>query len=310
MVTVRFVLFCADTVNDFMRKNCPYIAGAIAFYALFAMFPLFLAVITVLGYLAGLRTEAQRLELAQGIADVLPVSSEFVSTQVQGVVNTPAITGIGIASVFGLLWASTAAFGAIRKGINAAWGVKKTRPFLEERLIDIALVLGAGVVLLAVLYSGAAISVSRGVLDALAPESQVLNDSIWRVVSTLFAPVASFAAFVVMYRFLPNTDVRLGDVWLGALLASLAFETVKWGFVKYVTTSLDYNVVYGSVGAVVALLTWVYVSAIIVLFGALITSRYAAYASSIEERETYSLKLLWTGFSRVSLRVVESTRTG
>ena len=293
-----------------MRKNCPYIAGAIAFYALFAMFPLFLAIITLLGYLAGLRTEEQRLELAQGIADVLPVSSDFVSTQVQGVVNTPAITGIGIASVFGLLWASTAAFGAIRKGINAAWGVKKTRPFLEERLIDITLVLGAGVVLLAVLYSGAAISVSRGVLTALAPESQVLNDSIWRVLSTLFAPVASFVAFVVMYRFLPNTDVRLSDVWLGALTASLAFEAVKWGFVKYVITSLDYNVVYGSVGAIVALLTWVYVSAIIVLFGALITSRYAAYASSIEERDTYNLRLLWTGFSRVSLRVVESTRTG
>ena len=71
MVAIRFVLFSADTVNDFMRKNCPYIAGAIAFYALFAMFPLFLAVITVLGFLAGLRTEEQRLELAQGIADAL-----------------------------------------------------------------------------------------------------------------------------------------------------------------------------------------------------------------------------------------------
>ena len=94
------------------------------------------------------------------------------------------------------------------------------------------------------------------------------------------------------------------------MLASLAFETVKWGFVKYVTTSLDYNVVYGSVGAVVALLTWIYVSAIIALFGALITSRYAAYASSMEERETYNLKFLWTGFSRVSLRVVGSTRMG
>ena len=307
MVAIRFVLFSAETVNDFMRKNCPYIAGAIAFYALFAMFPLFLAVITVLGFLAGLRTEEQRLELAQGIADALPVSSEFVSVQVQGVVNTPAITGIGIASVFGLLWASTAAFGAIRKGINAAWGVKKTRPFLRERLIDLTLVLVAGVVLLAVLYSGAAIGVSRGVLTAVAPESQLLNDSIWRVLSNLLSPLASFAAFVLMYRFLPYTGVRLRDVWLGAFTASMAFEAVKWGFVKYVITSLDYNVVYGSVGAIVALLTWVYVSAIIVLFGALITSRYAAYASSIEEKESYSFRLLWTGFSRVSLRVVEST---
>ena len=310
MTAVRFVFFCAGTVNDFMSKNCPYIAGAIAFYTLFAIFPLFLAIITILSYVAGHQSEQQRIELAYEIANVLPVSSEFVSTQIQGVVNTPAITGIGIASVFGLLWASTAAFGAVRKGINAAWGVKKTRPFLEERLIDLTLVLGAGVVLLAVLYSGAAISVSRGILDALAPESQVFNDATWRILSNLLWPVASFVAFVVMYRFLPNTDVRLRDIGLGALLASLAFETVKWGFVKYVITSLDYNVVYGSVGAVVALLTWVYVSAIIVLFGALITSRYAAYASVIEEREIYSLKFLCAGFSRVTLRVVGATRAG
>ena len=134
----------------------------------------------------------------------------------------------------------------------------------------------------------------------MAPESQLLNDSIWRVLSNLLSPLASFAAFVLMYRFLPYTGVRLRDVWLGALIASMAFEAVKWSFVKYIITSLDYNVVYGSVGAIVALLTWVYVSAIIVLFGALITSRYAAYASSIEEKESYSFRLLWTGF-RVSV---------
>ena len=304
MVLVRFILFCADTVRDFYDKNCPYIAGAISFYALFALFPLMLAMISILGYVLGPRTDEEQMQLATDIADVLPISSEYVSETVQGLVRTRAITGIF--SVFGLLWAATAAFGAIRKGINAAWGVKRPRPFLKERLIDFALVLGAGMVMLGVLFSGPVLGALREVAEVLALESQIVSDLIWRLLTSLLSPASSFLAFLVMYRFLPNTRVRFRDVYLGALFASLAFEGVKWGFVWYVQSYIDYRVIYGSVGAVVALLTWVYLSAIIVLLGALVSSRYAAYASSFEQ-ENQTLRHLWTGFSRVRLRVVESS---
>ena len=97
-------------------------------------------------------------------------------------------------------------------------------------------------------------------------------------------------------------------MWIGALAAHGAFEGAKWGFVWYVRTFSVYNVVYGSVGAVMALLTWVYVSAIILLFGALLTSRHAGYAARVKERR--GLKLLWTGLSRVRLRVVGSLEAG
>ena len=307
MVFVRFILFSVDTVRDFYDKNCPYIAGAISFYALFALFPLMLATISILGFVLGPRTHQEQLMLAKDIAEVLPISREYVGETVQGLVRTRAITGTF--SVFGLLWAATAAFGAIRKGINAAWGIKRPRPFLKERLIDFALVVGAGMLMLAVLFTGPALDFLRQIADVLDVESKIVNDYLEGLLSSLFSPTTSFAAFLVLYRFLPNTQVRLKDVWVGALLASLAFEGVKWGFVYYVQTYLDYTVIYGSVGAVVALLTWVYLSAIIVLLGALVTSRYAAYASSFEQ-EKQNLRFLWTGFSRVRLRVVESTDTG
>ena len=99
-----------------------------------------------LGFVLGPRAEEE--QLARDIAEFLPVSSDYVSQSIQGVVSARAITGI--ASVFGLLWAATAAFGAMRKGINAAWGIRKTRPFLKERMIDFGLVLGAGMLMLAV----------------------------------------------------------------------------------------------------------------------------------------------------------------
>ena len=305
MLLIRFILFWVETVNDFLDKNCPYIAGAISFYTLFSIFPLFLAIISVMGYVLGHSAEDEQLELARKMSEILPVSSEFVTETVEGVVRNRAITGI--ASIFGLLWAATAAFGAIRKGINAAWGIKKTRPFLKERLIDFTLVLGAGVVVLAVLFTGPALSFLKEATQVLAPESELFNDYIWSKGTLLLSPALAFLTFLVLYRFLPNADVRLAEVWPGALLAALAFHGANQGFVWYVKSYSHYNVLYGSVGGVLALLTWVYLSAIIVLFGALLTSRYAAYASSIEG-ETRSLRLLWIAFSRVRVRVVESTR--
>jgi membrane protein len=89
---------------------------------------------------------------------------------------------------------------------------------------------------------------------------------------------------------------------MGALLAALAFDGAMLGFVWYVRTFPVYNAVYGSVGAVMALLTWVYVSAIILLFGAHVTSRYAQYTARVQD--VRSIRIVWTGLSRVRLRVV------
>ena len=303
MTFVRFILFAVDTTNEFLDKNCPYIAGAISFYTLFSMFPLLLAVISVLGYL-GPSTEAAQLELAMRLADIIPVSSDFIGETVAGVVSARAITGV--ASILGLFWAATAAFGAIRKGINAAWGIKTPRPFLKERLIDFALVLGAGTLLLAVLFSSPALAIAREATDVLAPESEFFNHLIWNFMSRLLLPGLGFVTFLVLYKFLPNTDVQLGHVWPGALAASIAFDAANLSFVYYVQNYGHYNLVYGSVGTILALLTWVYLSAIIVLLGALITSRYTAYVASLPEQR-HSFRVLWTGFSRVGLRVVGSS---
>ena len=300
MYFARFVLFCTDCVNDFLAKNCPHIAGAIAFYALFSFFPLVLAVISVAGIVLGPGAEQERL--VEELAAVIPVSTAYVTETVHGVVAARAITGL--AGILGLVWAASAAFGAIRKGINAAWGITRTRPFLRERLIDFTLVLSAGLLMTVVLFVTPLFAFSREITDAIAPEGDIASDFFWSLAPQLLTPVLSYLSFVLLYRFLPNTEVKLSDVWLVALLAAGAFEGAKWGFVWYVQTFPVYNVVYGSVGAIMALLTWVYVSAIILLFGALVSSRYASYAATV--RDAQGLKVIWTGISRVRLRDVAS----
>ena len=219
MYFVRFVLLCTDAVNDFLAKNCPFIAGAIAFYTLFSLFPLFLATISISGFVLG--SPEKEAQLARRMSEVIPVSAEYIGRTVEGIVSARAITGA--ASVLGLLWAATAAFGAMRKGINAAWGITRTRPFLKERAIDVTLVIGAALFILALLVSTPIIEYIRELSAVVAPDEEPPVSYLWSLVARLTTPVLTFVNFVLLYRFLPNTKVAFADVWMGALLASMAF---------------------------------------------------------------------------------------
>ena len=302
MYLIRFALLCIDMVNDFLTKSCPYVAGAIAFYTLFSLFPLILAIISIWGFFLG--PDVNQVELAEDVADVIPISSGFIAETVRGVASARVITGI--VSVLGLVWASSAAFGAIRKGINIAWGIQKTRPFIKERLIDMALATGAGILMVMLLFvAPTASSIHKG-LVLVFPD--ISFEFLSRVISQAVSPVLSFSTFMVLYRYMPNTQVTFRDVWLGALFSCLGFEGAKWGFLQYVNTYSVHNVLYGSVGAVMALLGWVYVSAIILLFGALLTSRYARITKGV----SFGIRghqLMWTGLTRVRLRVVATGET-
>jgi len=292
---VRFVLLCIDMVNDFLTKNCPYVAGAIAFYSLFSLFPLVLAIVAVWGFFLG--GESDRAALAAQVAQVIPVSTNFISENIESVAAGRPITSV--AAFAGLLWASCAMFGAIRKGINNAWGILTPKPFLRERLIDFGLVAGAGALMPSLLYVTPMIGRLRQLAEFVFPAVQF--EFVARMVSEVASPLIGFGVFLILYRYMPNAKVGFRDVWLGALGASLAFNAAKWGFLLYLDTFPVYNVLYGGVGVIIALLTWVYVSALILLFGALATSRLTGFREETGV-EANSLKLMWMGLSRVRLK--------
>ena len=299
-------MFCWDAISEYLRRNCSHSAGAIAFYTLFSMFPLFLFLTIALTYVFGPGTAEEEDKLVDAIAGIIPVSHSFIGDTIHSV--TGARDEIAIASFVGIVWASTAMFGAIRKGVNYAWGIREARPFLKERLIDFGLVFAAGVLLMLFLFSAAVFEIIRDITGRVAPEADLFSGLVWNLVPKLITPVLIFLAFLAMYRYLPNAKVRTRDVWPWALAGALAFNAVSLAFVWYVSSFAYYNVLYGSIGAVLALLTWVYLSATIVLFGALVCSSYCAYVARVGSDRSW--RVLWSGFSRVRLRVVETSWSG
>ena len=295
----KFVLICVDIANTFLDRNGPYLAAAIAFYSLLSLVPLTLALMFVLGtFFEGSAALETRLALA--VNTLVPVSRDTVAETVQTMGRTTSVTGpLGI---IGLLWASTTVFGAIRKGVNTLWGVGQPRRFFHERLLDVAFTTGAGLLMVLPITFMAGMGVLEDFMSAFRTGSEG-GDLLAATLLHALSPAISLMAFLVIYRYLPNTGPRTGpkagpnagpkagpnagpstehtfrDIWPGALMATAAFEAAKALFLWYTRTFPVHDTVYGPIGALVALLSWIYISAYILLLGALVTSRYSGTLS-------------------------------
>ena len=297
MSILRIILFLNDAVRGFLHKNCQYLAAAISFYALFSIFPLSLALISVLGFLIG--PQIDQGEFVKNIADIIPISGDLISKNLEGILDTRTITGI--VSFLGLVWASSAVFGAIRKGVNTAWGITVPRPFLKERMIDIGLVFGAGLLILIILFTAPIIEVIQEIVKAVSPKQELPINTFWVVLSNLVSPILIFFSILSIYKWLPNTKINTLYIIPGALLSSICLILAQMLFIWYVTTFSPYNIIYGSVGVLIALLVWVYLSALILLFGAQLSSSFHTYANNGTRKKGLHL---WLGFRNVRVKVL------
>jgi YihY family inner membrane protein len=165
-------------------------------------------------------------------------------------------------------WSASAMFGAVRRAINAVWQVEYQRPYFQQKLMDLVMVLGFGVLMLGSVGGTGALRTLREVSDeALGPLSSGTG-LIWGVLPYLLPALASFAVFSLLYRFVPASRVRFRDIWLGALVAGLLFELLKNAFAFYVANFNAYDLLYGSLGGILLFLTGVYFASAILLVGA------------------------------------------
>ncbi len=279
---IRFIAFCASNFNEFLEKNGPYMSAAVSFYALFSLFPLFLALVTVFGIFLGIENFRDRLvEALVTQVPVLSGSNNFIHEVLSTIETSPTVSTV--VAVAGLLWVSTGVFGSIRKSVNAIWGIKKTRPFVQERLMDFALMFGATSLLFASLYTTTLVGFLSQTNTFMFLGAQTSGSIVSRLVLGLLPPVLSFCVFLVLYWWLPNIKLHLRHVVPTALGGAIAFEAAKFSFVFYLRNVGGPETLYGQMGAVILLMAWVYVSAIILLVGAQITARYTGWIARREQ---------------------------
>ncbi len=278
MLTLRHLrILILRTVKEFSDDNCTQMAAAISYYVLFSLFPLLIFSVGILG--VALQDSQLQADLVEVVLDNIPLSEGEGQNDVSEAVRGIAGAGSGALGLFGLVgmaWSGSNMFGVVRRSLNIAYDLDVHRPIVRQKLLDLALVMGFAPFFIISLAATAGIRFARQTsedIPVLTDASQTFG-LVWDVLPLLIPLAVSFGAFTVMYWIVPATTVKLRHVWPGALVAALLFEATKVGFTIYLENFSNYNVVFGSLGAVVAFLFWIFISANILLLGAEIASEY------------------------------------
>ncbi len=256
-------------LREFLRDGCMDYAGSIALHVLLSLFPLAILVVDGAGLV--LHEPARRSTVFREMVGVLPLSAHG-QAQLRDLLDSVTANqgAFGAAGLVALIWSSTGVMAGLRTGLNRAWDVEESRPFLIGKLVDLGLVAGAGLVFLASIGVTFLTDFAGGASDRLPGPVPLLAGQAF--VALLLLAVVSF-----LYSVLPARRPPLRDVVPGALVAVLGFELLKNGFGLYLAHVGNYNAVYGTLGAVVVFLYFVYLSAIVLLFGAEVASELGRY---------------------------------
>ena len=256
--------------------GCFSIAKGAAYSALLSFFPVLTSAATIL---VQTRAEFVSRTLEDFLSEVVPPGTEDL------VLRQFRITGarpIAVLIVAGLisLWAASSVIKSLIEGFQAAYRIPKNRGFFHRSGVAIILVLLAAVPLVAasllILFGG---ELEKTVLRAVQADPLWKPPAwIWLWLSRLFRYVVAFATTVLvtalLYYFGPYRRQRWHNVWPGAILATMLWLAATSGFGWYVRHVGNYNVMYGSIGAGIALLVWMYLIAAIALIGCEFNAEY------------------------------------
>lgn len=257
------------SLEQFHENDLFTSAAAMSYFGLMALFPALLLLFTISNKLAA------GSELLTHAVDVYPGSSKFLRETIGSFENL----GVGaiITCVILVLWAGSWVFAVVERALNRIWGAV-SRTFWHGRALTVGMVGVVGVLLsLSVAVTSILVGL-REMTGSLSPRQIErypllisVGSAFWQVLFAAGSYLITVALFVLIYRFMPRAEVSLRDTVPGALLAGVLWELAKFLF-AWSLTYFHYDEIYGSVGAVVAVLTWSYVSSLIMLFGAQLTA--------------------------------------
>jgi membrane protein len=264
------ISFWKGFLGFYNRDDLTY-AASIAYYALLSLFPFFLLALTLLG--RSTTDVNNRNAVLSFVLRYFPTQFDFITTQLDAF-RGDTVT-VGVAGTLALVWGSVGFFGAISTAVNYAWGVEKQRSFWKHKLFSFVMLLVAGLILLiALLLISAAQVVGaswfREVLQRFPGLDLLRSFTLRHATTLLFILVVG-----LVYYFVPNAKVRFRDVWIGAFITGLLWKGALEAFSWYMRDMQRFTRVNGSIAAVVVFLVWVYLQAVILLYGVEFTAAYA-----------------------------------
>jgi membrane protein len=279
------------TFLEFIEDDAIKLSAALSYYTIFALPPLLIIIITICGFFFG--EEAVTGQLYGQINELV---GNDAAKQIQEAIKNVQLSGNNVfATIFGglmLLIGASGVFAEIQSSINYIWGLrakpnKGFKKFVQNRLMSFSMIVSVGFLMLVSLMVNTVLDLLNSRLKIYFPESTVYFFYVINVVIVLGSIALLFA---IIFRTLPDGNIKWKDAFIGAGCTSLLFMIGKFAIGFYLGNS-TIGSVYGAAGSVILILVWVYYSAIILYFGAEFTKVYArTYGGNITPN-AYSVEI-------------------
>lgn len=259
-------------------------SAALAYYFMLAIFPAMLFLLSVLGFFAAAGTQL-RESLFTTLARLLPGSASDLIHKTLDEVTRSKGAGKAVFGILGALWSASSGVGAVIESLNIAYDVKEDRPIWKQKAVAVGLTLALAVLVLAALglmlyggdaadYVGAHIGLGAAIVV------------FWKIVQWPLVLALMFGAFATTYYFAPNLEEPEWH-WItpGSALGLIFWLAASFAFKIYLHFFNTYSKTYGSVGAVIILVLWLYITGFAILVGGEVNSAIGRAADAQQKEE-------------------------
>jgi membrane protein len=263
-------------IHEIQQDDCFGRAAQLAYYFLFALFPFFLVLTTLLGYLPVPNLLDRLMET---LAEMLPGEAlRLVQENVRELV-TNRRGGLLSLGLLAALWTSSSAVTAIMDSLNRAYDVEEGRPFWKVRLMAVLLTIGLSVfIIVSLILLTFGPQIGGWIADKVGLGS--VFKLAWNILRWPFIVGLIIVAMALIYYLAPDVEQEWQWITPGSVVAVIGWVLASLGFSFYVNNFGSYNATYGSIGAVIVLLTWMYVSGFFILAGGEINAEIEHAAAS------------------------------
>ena len=262
-------------------------AASIAYYALLSLFPIVLLALSILSNATS--DEAARDAVVRFVFRYFPRQFGFITGQIDAFQTSPVSFGLG--GILMLVWASLGVFNAITSAVNHAWAVEKRRSFLKHRLVGFLMLVSAALLLMMALVIASLVRLAETRLGQAMERAPWWVENFSGVFASYLATALLIGCVALIFYFIPNTRVRFRDVWPGAILVGVLWRLALSVFSWYAADLASWNVIHGSIAVFVVFLLWIYVSAVILLYGVEMTASYARLQEAADRHTQLSKEL-------------------
>lgn len=258
--------FGEELYGRMMNTDVFGLSAQLAYFLLLSLFPFLLFLITLLGYFP-----IDEHIIIETLSNYLPADVvQMIESNLTQIVNQQR-GGLLSISIIGTLWSASNGINAMTKAFNRAYKVEEDRSFFIARLIAIALTIALFfVICIALLLPVFGKAIGVYLFSLINLSDNFLN--VWNTLRWVASSLVFFIVLLVLYKLAPNQVIKVKHAIWGALFATIGWQLVSLGFSYYVNTLGNYSATYGSLGTVIVLMIWFYISGAIIIIGGMINS--------------------------------------